>query len=162
MKVILFMAQSLNGFIADENGNEDFLSDENWYTFKRLAEKIGCFIIGRKTYDVVSKWENYSFEDIDAKMIIVSKSREVQSPKEAIETVKRLGFDKVLLTGGSKLNTSFIEQDLIDEIILNVEPAIIGQGINIFAEGKFEKKLDLIETKKLSEGIIQLHYKVKK
>ena len=44
------MAQTINGFIARENGDEDFLSSLNWKTFVELAEDIGCFVIGRKTF----------------------------------------------------------------------------------------------------------------
>ena len=51
------MATSINGMIARENGDEDFLSHDNWISFKKLAEEIGFFIIGRKTYEVVQKWQ---------------------------------------------------------------------------------------------------------
>jgi len=47
------MAMSVNGMIADESCNEDFLSDVNWKTLIDLSEKYGGFIIGRKTYDAV-------------------------------------------------------------------------------------------------------------
>ena len=51
MKVILYIAQTINGVIARENYDEDFLSDINWKVFVKLTEKIGCFIVGRKTYE---------------------------------------------------------------------------------------------------------------
>ena len=53
MEVVLYMAMSVNGMIADESCNEDFLSDVNWKTLIDLSEKYGGFIIGRKTYDAV-------------------------------------------------------------------------------------------------------------
>ena len=71
MKIILFMATSLNGMIADKSGSEDFLSDTNWQTFSDFAKKHGCFIIGRKTYEAVQKWPDYNFNDIDARLKIV-------------------------------------------------------------------------------------------
>jgi dihydrofolate reductase len=55
MKVILTMAVSANGIIATKDGSEDFLSHDNWIQFVKLANKIGCFIWGRKTYEAVSK-----------------------------------------------------------------------------------------------------------
>jgi len=56
MKVILFMAMSVNGCIARKNGDEDFLSHKNWEAFCNLAKECGCFIVGRKTFEAVQKW----------------------------------------------------------------------------------------------------------
>lgn len=169
MKVKLYMAITTNGIIARETGEEDFLSDLNWECFRKLAEEIGCFIIGRKTYDAVKKWKDFSFDEIKAKKIVVSqKALEIQgylpvkSPKEAIEKAKSEGFETVLLTGGSELNSSFMRERLVNEIILNVEPVVLGRGIRLFAEADFEAKLKLIDVKKLEDGIIQLYYGVEK
>ena len=48
MKVILSMAMSVNGIIADEDGSEDFLSHDNWIAFTKLANKIGSYIFVKK------------------------------------------------------------------------------------------------------------------
>jgi len=171
MKVILLMAQTLNGIIARENGDEDFLSHENWLTFCKFAKKIGCFIIGSKTYEAVQKWENYTFDDVKATRIVVSTNKEFKvkngyvlanSPKDALAKAAANGFDKVIVTGGSKINSSFMKQGLIDEVILNIEPFVLGKGIKLFAEDEFEFKLKLKSTKKLKEGIVQLTYVVLK
>jgi dihydrofolate reductase len=169
MKVVLFMAQSLNGIIARENNNEDFLSDDNWEIFKRLAEKSGIFIVGRKTYEVVSIWNN-NFNNIKAKKIIVSKQKlnltkdyyVVGSPRSAVLLAKELGIKEVILTGGSIINSSFAKENLIDEVVLNIEPAIIGKGIKLFSEDDFEYKLELIDVKKVASDIVQLRYKIRK
>ncbi|MDO8509616.1 MAG: hypothetical protein Q7S24_00555 [bacterium] len=68
MKIILFMATSLNGMISSKSGKEDFLSHTNWESFGEFAKKHGCFIIGRKTYEAVQKWPDYNFNDIEAKL----------------------------------------------------------------------------------------------
>ncbi|MDP3734126.1 MAG: dihydrofolate reductase family protein [Nanoarchaeota archaeon] len=170
MKVILYMAQTINGIIARENYNEDFLSHQNWNIFVTLAEDIGCFIVGKKTYEVVKKWEKYNFDSLNAKKIIVSRGKMsklknsyiyAHSPKEALDKAFELGFRKVLLAGGGTLNSSFIKAGLVDEIILNIEPFVLGRGIRIFSEEAFENKLQLRNVKKLN-GIVQLHYKVRK
>ena len=171
MKVTLFMSMSVNGIIARENNEEDFLSDSNWKTFLRLAKVHGCFVIGRKTYEVVkSLYKDYNFNDVKSRKIVVTRNKEfgadgfitASSPHDAIEKAKKEGFKSVILTGGSTLNSAFMKENLIDEIILNVEPAVIGNGIKLFAEGGFEKRLKLLGTKKLTVNIIQLHYRVVK
>lgn len=171
MKVILFMAQTLNGKIARDNYDEDFISDDNWEAFVKLAEKIGCFVVGRKTYENVEKWKYFNFDNIKANKIIVSKNLDFKlnkdwtlanSPKDCLKKAISMRFNKILLSGGGSLNSSFMKLNLIDEIIINVEPYILGEGINIFKEDNFEAKLKLIKTKKLSSGILQLNYLVKK
>ena len=166
------MAMSVDGFIARNNGDEDFLSDKNWGVFCELANKIGCFVVGRKTYEVVKKWKGYSFDDIKANKIIVSKNRNIKvkkgsyyiadSPKEALKTALKLGYNQVLLTGGSKTNSSFLKMGLINELILNIEPFILGKGIKLFKEEEFNTRLSNINIKNLSSGIIQIHYKILK
>ena len=123
MKVTLFMAFSTNGYIARENGEEDFLSHENWRQFAGLAKKIGCFVVGRKTYEVVRKLypPSYNFNTIDATRIVISKRPInkpvkgyvfVNSPSAAIRKARELGFDRILLAGGSTVNSSFIQRGL--------------------------------------------------
>lgn len=172
MKVILFMAMSLNGIIAGEDGSEDFLSDANWQTFSDLAKLHGCFIIGRKTFEIVQKWPDYNFNTIDAKLKIIVSKKEcpeleapfvgASSPIDAINKAVAENFNSVILTGGSTLNSAFLSESLVDEIILNVEPAIIGSGIPVFAKGNFEKRLKLLDATKITDDILQVRYKVNK
>lgn len=162
---------SANGVIARENGEEDFLSDKNWKTFTELAEKYGNFIVGRKTYEAIKKWdEDYSFDDLkNIEKIVISQDSSygldedytlARSPQDAISKLEQKGIDTVLVTGGSTTNTSFIKEGLLDEVILNIEPAIVGKGISLFSSADFESRLELLEMKKLDDDIVQLHYKV--
>lgn len=172
MKVNLFMAMSLNGMIAGKNGNEDFLSHANWESFCKLAKEHGCFIVGRNAYEIVQKWPEYNYGTVDAKLkIVVSEENDlvlklpfllVSSPGEALQKASDMNFESVLLTGGSMINSAFIKQDLIDEIILNIEPAIVGSGISLFAENNFEKRLNLLSIDKIEDDILQVKYKVNK
>lgn len=170
MKVVLYIAQSINGIIATEKYKEDFLSDINWREFKRLAEKINCVVIGRKTYETVKKWEDYNFDNVKAKIIVITtknlnliankKYLLARSPREALRKAKTQGFNEVLLAGGGKTNSSFMKEKLVDEIIINVEPYVLGKGVSIFSNERFAQRLKLIDTKKLNHGVIQLNYKI--
>ena len=163
----MFMAQSANAKIARKNGDEDFLSPRNWEEFKRIAENIGVFAIGRKTYESVKNWEDKGFRDINSKRLVLSNRSDfspeegytkVSSPVEAVEKVSDMGFEKLLITGGATVNTSFVEEKMVNKIILNIEPYILGQGIDLFDEKDFEEQLKLDKVKKLDKGIIQIQY----
>lgn len=169
MKVILAMVQTVNGMIAKENYSEDFLSDASWKIWKSLAEEIGCFIVGRKTYELVMKWDGENFDDVKSRKIILSKNKSLRlskdyflanSPEGALEVASKFGFEKVLVSGGGKINSSFLKKHLIDEIILIIEPYVLGTGIKIFSDEDFENKLKLMDIKKFKSGIMQLRYKI--
>ena len=170
MKVILYMAMSVNGIIARENNEEDFLSHDNWNTFLQLANQTGCMIWGRKTHEIVKKWEKEYWDEIkNIRKVIISRNPNLKleegcllanSPQDALEKLTKEGFESVILTGGATLNTSFVKAGLIDEVILNVESIAVGKGIPLFSPQDFDLKLQLLGLKKISESIVHLRYKV--
>jgi dihydrofolate reductase len=163
------MAQTINGIIARNNYDEDFLSHENWKVFLGLTKEMDCFIVGRKTYEEVKKWKEYNFDKIKATKIIISNNPDFKlnkgytlasSPEDALKKASKLGFKKILLSGGGTINSAFMKDSLVDEIIINVEPFVLGNGIRIFSQENFESKLRLLDVKRLKSGIIQLRYKI--
>lgn len=76
--------------------------------------------------------------------------------------MKKTGVSEACLIGGQQTISQFIQKGLVDEIYLDVEPLIFGQGIPLFSPADFELKLELLEVKNLSAQTVQLHYKVKK
>jgi dihydrofolate reductase len=171
MKVILIMAISANGIIATREGSEEFLSHENWLQFVKLAKKVGCFMWGRKTYEAVMKWEgDYLSELKDVTKVIISSSdlqlkegfTQAKSPEDALKILEHKGFSQAIITGGSITNSYFAKNRLIDEVIFNINPSIIGEGIPIFAPEDFELNMELVSFEKVDENIVELIYKVKR
>jgi len=170
MKLILWMATSLNGMIARPNNEEDFLSEDTWLEWLRWIREVGCVIFGRKTYEVVKGYGEESLRDLKGiKIMVVSSQKDykvsegfelVSSPQEALEALERAGFQVAVLTGGSVLDSAFAKAGLIDEIVLNVEPVVVGEGIPLFSSSLFDLKLKLLETKKVNSNLIQIHYQV--
>ena len=169
MKVTLFMAMSLNGIIARKNNEEDFLSHYGWEYFCKLVKEYGNFIIGRKTFEIVRKlYEGYGFDDFkDVTKVVLSRSRlkekgyiHANSPKEALNKLKKLGYQKALLTGGSTVNTAFAKEKLINEVIVNIEPVVVGEGIPLFKMSKFDLKLKLKSMKRYEDSGVNMNYSV--
>lgn len=171
MKVILWMGMSLNGYIAGEDNNENFISDDCWKAWIETLQKHGCVVFGRKTHQNLLTWPKRYVKDLKGiKGIIVSTNSDYQvsrgfelanSPQAAISLLEKQGFVTMVLTGGSTLNSVFAKLGLIDEVILNVESIIVGKGIPLFKPEDFELKLELIEMKQSKGKTIQLHYKVR-
>jgi dihydrofolate reductase len=165
----MYMATTPNGIIAKKDDDTSFVSDVEWRNFRRMIKSTGNMIIGRRTYEIMRG--NKEFRGLEKiPVIIVSKKLQktlnqrhhiVRSPKDAVAFLKKQGFKKALVAGGSKNNSSFLKENIIDEIYLDVEPTIIGKGIPLF-QANIESRLKLIGIRKLSRNEIQLHYKVLK
>lgn len=165
------MGISVNGYIAKEDGDSEWTSDEDLKGFYEQSKNAGNIIMGRNTYFAASKSGYFPFPD--ALNIVVSHEHientwgdkvliTDKTPKEIIEMLGQRGFVTAFLAGGGQLNTSFIKESLIDEIYLDVEPLVFGKGIKVFADGDFEFGLALLDTRKLNQNTIQLHYRVLK
>lgn len=170
MKIICSLATSLNGCVARMNGEEDFLSEENWDDYLNVTKELNNIIVGRKSYDLIKKlYYPRSFGDSSAEhKVIVSKNTQydtpegfvlANSPNKAIEYLKGK-VDNALLIGGSSLNTSFAKLNLIDEFWLTVDPCIIGEGMNLFSPYSFDMKLKLIDVQKFTKDRLRVKYSV--
>lgn len=169
MKVILYMGISVNGYIARKNGDSQWTSDEDLKGFYNYSKEAGNCVMGKNTYIEVVKYGYFPFPDAlnvvvshqpienkwGDKVVITDKS-----PREIIKMLEEKDFNSLFLIGGGQLNSSFAKEGLIDEIYVDVEPLVFGQGIQIFAESDFEFELQLLEVNKLNTNTVQLHYKV--
>ena len=171
MKVILYMTITVNGFIAKENDDTSFVSEVEWGNFRKTVKSVGNIIIGSRTYKIMR--DGGEFENLrNVRVIIVSNNINfktiadnhsiVKNPQNALTILEKEGFNQALVAGGGTLNASFMAENLVDEIYLDIEPIVFGKGIKLFKKNDFETKLKLIETKKLSDNEIQLHYQVLK
>lgn len=171
MRVTCMLTISVNGYIARLDGQEDFLSHENWDEFLDAAHAAGNFVIGRNTYDTVTRlYDGFGFDDVDAgEKIIVTRNavwpvppgyRSVSSPQAAVDSLAARGAAQLLLVGGAGLNSSFARAHLIDEVVLTVEPVVLGEGVNVFATGMPDLRLTPTGTEPLSNGRLRVSYAV--
>ena len=162
------MAMSANGMIAKTNDNTSWISETEWNSYSSMVRGAGCLIVGQRTYHILTKQPEFA-EFKNVKLVAVSNNDFpvlspnhliAHSPQEALEFLK--DFETVIVAGGGILNSAFIKESLVDELYLDIEPIILGNGIKLFNGEDFEQNLELIETKQLSPNEIQLHYKIVK
>lgn len=166
MKVILYMAMTPNGMIAKKSDETPWLSSE-WKAYNSMVRRTKNIIVGRRTYTIMKKQNE--FERCGNPFTIVVSRRGganykntvfASSPAKALSLLKDKGFKSALVGGGGKLNGSFMKAGLIDEVYVDIEPFLFGNGIRLFSDAEFVKRLRLVGTKRLSKDEIQLHYKV--
>lgn len=171
MKTILYMAPTPNGYIAKENDDTSFVSRQSWKSFDELSKKAGNLIIGRRTFEISVQDGTFPYPQ---RFNVVMTHDKVQnrwgenvlftdkSPEEVLEILEEKGFETAFIAGGGSINSTFMKEGIVDEIYLDIEPKLFGNGVQLFRPSEFAFDLKLLETNKLAENTIQLHYKVRK
>lgn len=169
MHTTLWLGMSINGMIADKNGNEEFLSDQIWNLFVAQVRATKSVVMGRKAYEGLLKWpKEYMAELSGISKVVLSTSKNLtlnddwksaKSPEEALLIFKNAGITTVTVAGGSKTSRSFLQEKLVDEVIYAIEPIIKGEGVGSIAQSNIEQKLKLIDVENIN-GIIMLRYNI--
>ena len=175
-KISLFIAMSLDGYIAKPNDDLTFLkivekAGED-YGYGEFTDTIDTLIIGRRTYDYVLKNVGLSHYDNGQRDVYVITRTE--RPKvgrttfytgNLSELVKRLKSEKgknIYCDGGAEIINELLQHDLIDEFIISVIPMLVGNGTKLFKDGRPEQTLEFLGVKTFETGLTQLHYQRKK
>lgn len=179
-KVTLGLANSLDNFIARKDGGSDWLhwSSEIAEISARFMKTVDVLVMGRKTYEVMLAVgetsypgaTNYVFTRAPKKAAAlrkrVGKQANVQIVSDDAATfvgqLKSTTGKGIAVFGGGELASSLFHADLIDEVVLNVHPIILGSGIPLFQPMKRQIDLELLKAKRLRNGCIVLSYRIKR
>jgi len=165
----VFIATSLDGYIARANGAIDWLSivhplDEahGWGAF---FTSIDTIVVGRGTYDTVLGFDEWPYR---GKRVIVMTRRPVEARHgeeffsgSAAALVARLGEAKRVYIDGGKVIGQFFAAGLVDDLTLSVIPIVLGDGIRLFSGGEGEHRLDLESHRAWPNGMVQLRYRIR-
>ena len=170
-KVILYIAMSLDGYIAKSDDNIDFLStveeEGEDYGYADFIKDIDTVILGRKTYDKVLSF-NIPFPHADKNTYIITRQSKPAEGNitfyngdltQLITDLKNAEGKDIFIDGGATLVHAMLKEQLIDEFIISVIPHFLGGGISLFKNGRPEQQLQLVQLKRFKKGLVQLHYK---
>lgn len=169
-KVILYIATSLDGFIAKKDGGLDWLEkfphpEGEDYGYVDLLNRIDTTLMGRNTYDFVANYDgpfpypdttNYVFSnrDIAHKLPIEIISGDAVA---FLKDLKNKPGKDIWLIGGGRLNTSFANAGLIDEVIITQIPVFIGLGIPVFDGLEEDLKFKKVNSTTYPNGVTKFH-----
>lgn len=174
-KLSLFIATSLDGYIAKPNDDLSFLKlvekEGEDYGYAKFTDKIDTLVIGRKTYDYVLKEIGSSHYDNGQRDVYVITRTERPSVgrttfytgnlTELVQRLKSESGKNIYCDGGAEIINELLKHDLIDEFIISVIPVLLGNGTRLFKDGRPEQTLEFITAKAYDTGLTQLHYKRK-
>lgn len=176
MNCIVYIATSLDGFIATESGGLDWLNsipnptndDYGWADFNH---RIDAILMGRKTFDFVVSFGGWLYE----KPVHVLSTTLESVPKRLADKVtlhrgalagvladlEGQGIKQLYVDGGALIQ-SFLREDLIDEMIITRVPVLLGAGIPLFKDTGPEKAFRHLKTEVLNDALIKTHYRRKR
>ncbi len=171
-QVTLFIAMSLDGYIADRAGNIDWLSGQvpgadDMVSYQNFIKEIDTVIMGWNTYhQIVSElspdeWPYHGLKSYVVTHRQLPSTREIQYVNEDVgRLVKTLRSAKgrgIWICGGAQLVNPLISENLIDRYHISVIPTLLGDGIRLFEKRDSELKLQCIATQTYN-GITDLIY----
>jgi dihydrofolate reductase len=172
-KVILYIACSLDGYIAKPNNDLSFLSivqkEGEDYGYADFIKTIDTVILGRKTYEwVMTQVSEFPHADKIAYVITRTPKPPIGKTifysddlKDLVLRLKNEPGKNIFIDGGSEIVNELLKHNLIDEHIISIIPILVGNGIKLFKDARPEQMLELVSSKSFDKGLVQLHYKRK-
>lgn len=174
-KLSLFIASSLDGYIAKSNDDLSFLKlvekEGEDYGYKEFTDSIDTIIIGRKTYDYVLKEIGPAYYDNKQRDVyVITRTQRPHVGRttfytgrltDLVERLKSENGKNIYCDGGAEVINELLKNKLIDEFIISIVPILLGGGTRLFKDGRPEQVLEFIKAKTFETGLTQLHYKPK-
>ena len=170
----IYIATSLDGYIASEDGGLEWLTEfpnptNSDYGFNDFMQRVDALVMGRNTYEKVLSFGQWPY----TKKVFVLSNNLKEIPEELADKVEIISGDIKAVTAdlnkkgyvnlyidGGKVIQSFLKEGLIDEMIITRIPILLGAGIPLF--GKLDKpvQFDQVETEILDDLLVKSHYKI--
>jgi dihydrofolate reductase len=177
MKGSVFIAVSLDGFIARENGEIDWLPPGGGagqgedYGYKAFFDTVDVLVMGRHTFETVATFDPWPYGE---KPVVVLSSNLVTipdraarfvetmsgSPGDVVEKLSKRGARHLYIDGGKTIQR-FLDAGLIQRMTITTIPILIGKGIPLFGPLHHDVELRHLETRQFSNGLIQSTYEIK-
>lgn len=171
MKITLYIAASLDGYIAGPNGEIDWLSMADHpgedYGYYQFYDSVDALIMGRKTYELPAGVEEWPYPGkpsyVFTRQVLTTDRDDVffvsGPPEDLVANLRTQGFQHVWMVGGGEIVRAFLARGLIDEHIISIIPVLLGEGIPMFPPTGPQQKLELLSSRQYESGLVQAHYR---
>ena len=174
IKASVFIATSLDGFIARANGDLDWLtgtdgaSTEQDYGYQEFMDRVDTIVLGRNTFELVLTFDAWPYS---GKKVVVLSSRPNAVPPHLVDSVEWLSLPPQrlverlaaqgathLYVDGGKTIQGFLRAGPIDELTITRVPILIGTGVPLFGPLSHDVRLTHIATRQFEGGFAQSKY----
>ncbi|MDP9178171.1 MAG: dihydrofolate reductase family protein [Gemmatimonadota bacterium] len=172
-KIIAYLATSADGFIARPDGGVDWLDrprPPGNYGMGAFLRSVDTVVMGRTTFDIGVKFGQGVWPG--KRTIVLSRTMPIDSVEGAViesgdvgklaERLRAEDGKDIWVMGGNAVFSAFLDAGALDELIIHVVPVLIGTGIPLLDAKARTNELELKSTRKFSDGVVRLHYVVKR
>ncbi len=164
----IFIAQSLDGYIARPDGTIDWLRpfDSVDYGYERFMAEIGTVIMGRKSYELARSFGEWPYAS--ARSLVITSTALEDAPASVtrigsdigrlVPALRASGGKDVWVMGGAMTIGAFLENQVIDRIDLFIVPVLLGYGVPLFSGGRPDMQLKFVGTQTYEKGLVRLSY----
>lgn len=167
----VYIATSLDGFIARTDGSLDWLEElddpDNDYGFEEFISKIDALVMGRNTFETVLKFQEWPY---NIPVFVLSTTLEELpekfrgkvevlrgDPRDIVIQLNQRGFENLYIDGGQTIQR-FLMEDLINEIIITTASVILGEGIPLFQGLSKDIKFECMKVEVLNPYLVKHYY----
>jgi dihydrofolate reductase len=163
--VTLYIATSLDGYIAGPNGEIDWLFTDQDYGYSEFIAGVDTLIMGRKTYEVVASFLEWLYAG--QACYVLSSNPERQDPRVTFTNVRpadlvdRLRQEEgrgIWIVGGGRIISELADAGMIDEYVIAIHPVLLGHGIPLWTDSISQRTLKSKSVKRFDSGLVMLTY----
>jgi dihydrofolate reductase len=176
IKASVFIATSLDGFIARANGDLDWLTGaesgatEQDYGYQEFINTVDTIVLGRNTFELVLTFDTWPYSGKKV-VVLSSKPNAIPPhltdyvewlslpPQHLVERLTAQGATHLYVDGGKTIQ-GFLNAGLIDELTITRVPVLIGTGVPLFGPLNRDIRLTHIATRQFENGFVQSNYRV--
>ena len=171
--LVLFIASSLDGYIATKDESLEWLYNvegEGDNGFSEFYDTVDTILMGKRTFDWVMNQDlkEFPYKNKECYVFTRSLTENTEDVKfvngdvtNFVNKLKSQDGKNIWIVGGGELLHSFIQEKLVDELIITVAPTLLGKGIPLFREGDYQLNLLLKKMRNFNQ-FVELHYEVKR
>ena len=166
-KVVLFIGTSIDGYIAGEDGNTDWLYTDGDFGYNEFYNSIDTTIMGFNTYHFIKQFPEFPYPD-KKNYVFTRKKRVIDNNPiefvfgdvvDFIKKLKKKEGKNIWLVGGGQINSLLHNVNLIDQMIISIHPIALGDGIKLFPHENLKRQqFKLVNHHLYDRGLIQLTY----
>ncbi|USA45376.1 dihydrofolate reductase family protein [Acinetobacter sp. C26M] len=173
MSNIVYIATSLDGYIADKNHQLDWLheaaaADQSDFGFSEFLQRIDAMIMGRKTLETIlgfnCKWPyqkpvfvlSHTLTNVPPTLqdkVFLEKGK----PQDIVDRLNKNGYHNLYIDGGITIQ-NFLKEDMIDELIISTIPTLLGGGTPLFCDLITPLKFKYLKTEVYLDAIVKNYY----
>jgi len=167
-RVRLFIATSLDGYIAGRDDDLGWLFDDGDYGYAAFSKSIDTVLVGRRTYEVACAFPEWPYAGRNVVVFTRTGNARItspntvatsRSPADVVAELRARDGKDLWLAGGGALVPAFMDAGLIDDVIVSIHPVLLGDGIPLVAPGARRMPLVLVGERRFPSGLMQLTYR---